>query len=318
MTSAIEARGLGKRYLRRWALQDCSFRIPAGVVCGLVGPNGAGKSTLLQLAGRISRPTAGSLRLLGAPAEDLSGLARIAYLAQDRPLFPRFTVEETLRLGRELNPAWDQRIAERIVRSGGLDPQACVGLLSEGQRSRVALALAFGKRPDLLLLDEPMASLDPLAAHEIGGLLMAEAAEQGTTVVMSSHQVGDVAAMCDYLVTLADGRVRLAGEIDALLSAHRIVSGVHLADGPPSWLDAHTVVETRTRGRQLTALIRVEGAIPADWQAAEPDLEEILLGCLRSPGVPSLFTATARIETGIGNGTETGIGNGIEAEEDAA
>ncbi|MCF3103551.1 ABC transporter ATP-binding protein [Streptomyces roseoverticillatus] len=293
---AVEARGLGKRFRRSRAVQDLSVRIPAGAVCGLVGPNGAGKSTLLGMAARTVRPTEGSLRIFGSPVTGPAGLADTAYLAQDKPLFPYFTVEEMLRMGRELNPRWDQTVAERIVRSGKLPLGARVGSLSGGQRSRVALALAFGKRPRLLLLDEPMADLDPLAAHELGGLLLAEAAEQGTTVVMSSHRLADVATMCDHLLAVAGGRVRLAGETDELLAAHRLVTGVHLTEGVPAAIARHTVIESRTTGRQFTALIRPRGPVEGDWQIVEPGLEEVLLGYLRSPDAPPLLTAAARTD----------------------
>ncbi|MFF7728864.1 ABC transporter ATP-binding protein [Streptomyces sp. NPDC008001] len=293
---AVEARGLGKRYRRRWAVRDFSVRIPAGTVCGLVGPNGAGKSTLLGLAARIVRPTEGDLRIFGSPVADSAVLAGTAFLAQDKPLFPRFTVEETLRLGRELNPRWDQEAAERIVRSGKLPLGARTGSLSGGQRSRLALALAFGKRPRLLLLDEPMADLDPLAAHEIGGLLMAEAAEQGTTVVMSSHRLADVATMCDHLVAVDGGRVRLAGGTEELLAAHRLVTGVHLTESVPAEIARHTVVEARAVGRQFTALIRPRGPVEGAWKSVEPTLEEVLLGYMRSPSAPPMLTTEARAD----------------------
>ncbi|MCC3772856.1 ATP-binding cassette domain-containing protein, partial [Streptomyces sp. UNOC14_S4] len=254
-----------------------------------------GKSTLLSLAARLTRPTAGGLRLFGTPVTEAEVLARCAYLAQDKPLFPRFTVEETLRMGAELNPRWDQAVAERIVRSGRVPMGDRVGTLSGGQRSRLALALVFGKRPELLLLDEPMAELDPLSQHEIAGLLMAEAAEQGTTVLMSSHQLADVATMCDHLLAVSDGRVRLAGAIDELQGAHCLVTGAHLVDGVPPEIARHTVVESRTTGRQFTALIRRRGPVEGDWRVAEPSLEEVLLGYLRSPGTPPLLTADAQV-----------------------
>nr|WP_116214823.1 ABC transporter ATP-binding protein [Streptomyces olivoreticuli] len=293
---AMEARGLGKRYGRNWALRDCSFRLPAGAICGLVGSNGAGKSTLLNMAARLARPTTGSLRIFGLPVTDPGVLTGYAFLAQDKPLFPRFTVEETLRLGAELNPRWDRAVAERIVRSGKVPLGARVGTLSGGQRSRVALALAFGKRPELLLLDEPLAELDPLSQHEIAGLLMAEAAEQGTTVVMSSHQLSDVATMCDHLLAVSEGRVRLAGEVDELLGAHRLVTGAHLVEGVPPQIARHAVVESRAVGRQFTALIQTRGPVEGDWKVTAPSLEEVLLGYLRSPGTPALLTADAQVD----------------------
>ncbi|MER5807343.1 ABC transporter ATP-binding protein [Streptomyces sp. NPDC002033] len=290
---ALEARGLGRKYGRRWALKDCSFRVPAGRIAALVGPNGAGKSTLLNLATRLTEPSTGELRVFGAPADDPAAMTRWAYLSQDKPLFKRFTVEQTLRMGRELNPDWDQEAAERIVGAGEVPMRARAADLSGGQRTRVALALAFGKRPELLLLDEPMSDLDPVARDEIGALLLSEAAEHGTTVLMSSHLLSEIEDMCDYLLVLADGRVRMAGEADELVPMHTLVTGVS-ADGtlPPA-LAAHTVVEVRTSGRHFTALVRRQGPLEGDWQLAEPSMEEVLLGYLRSPGAPALLSPTA-------------------------
>ncbi|MFG2223983.1 ABC transporter ATP-binding protein [Streptomyces sp. NPDC048644] len=294
---AIEAEGLGKKYRRGWALRDCSFRLGAGRICALVGPNGAGKSTFLGAATRLVQPTAGSLRLFGVPVTDPAVLERVAFLAQDKPLYPRFTVAETLRLGRELNPHWDQALAERIVRAGNVPLTARIGTLSGGQRTRVAFALAFGKRPKLLLLDEPMSDLDPLARHEMSGLLMAEAAEHGTTVLMSSHMLSEMEDMCDYLLVLADGRLRMAGATDELVPAHTLVTGVAAGNGVPDELTrAHTVVESRVTGRQFTALIRPGGPLSDSWEAQSPGLEEVLLAYLRSPEAPTLIADEARLD----------------------
>ncbi|MET9699788.1 ABC transporter ATP-binding protein [Streptomyces sp. NPDC006529] len=290
---AVESDGLGKKYRRGWALRDCSFRIPAGRVCALVGPNGAGKSTLLGLAAGLDRPTEGELRIFGVPAGTPAGMPRWSYLAQDKPLFKRFTVADHLRMGRELNPGWDQDTAERIVAEGRIETTARTGRLSGGQRTRVALALAFGKRPELLLLDEPLADLDPVARDEMGALLMAEAAEHGTTVVMSSHILAELEGMCDYVLVLADGRVRMAGEADELVAMHSVVTGV-TADGElPAALHDHTVIEARTAGRQFTAMVRRQGALSGDWQRLEPAMEEVLLAYLRSPQAPALLSPAA-------------------------
>ncbi|MEV5160284.1 ABC transporter ATP-binding protein [Streptomyces sp. NPDC053728] len=294
---ALEARGLGKRYRRGWALRDCSFRLPTGRICGLVGPNGAGKSTLLGLASRQVASSQGELRVFGVPVDDPRVMPRFAFLGQDKALFKRFTVGETLRMGAELNPGWDAAAAERIVRSGSVPMNASVGALSGGQRTRVALALAFGKRPDLLLLDEPMADLDPLARDEMGALLMAEAVERGTTVVMSSHNLAELEDMCDYLLVLADGRIRMAGDADALVPAHTLVTGVTRDGELPAALTAHTVVEKRVQGRQFRAMVRPSGPLSGDWQVTEPSLEEVLLAHLRSPEAPALYTPGADIET---------------------
>ncbi|SCE11810.1 ABC transporter ATP-binding protein [Streptomyces sp. OspMP-M43] len=293
---ALEARGLGKRYRRGWALRDCSFRIPAGRICGLVGPNGAGKSTLLGLATRQVQPTTGELRIFGVPVDDPAVMPAFAFLGQEKPLFKRFTVADTLRMGAELNPAWDAAAATRIVRSGNVPLHARVGTLSGGQRTRVAFALAFGKRPELLLLDEPMSDLDPLARDEMSTLLMAEAVERGTTVVMSSHMLTELEDMCDYLLVVSEGRIRMAGDADALVPAHALVTGVARDGSLPPELADHTVVETHLQGRQFQAMIRPKAPLPDDWESAEPSLEEVLLAHLRSPDAPSLYTQGARVE----------------------
>ncbi|MFJ8165763.1 ABC transporter ATP-binding protein [Streptomyces sp. NPDC096136] len=290
---ALEARGLGRRYRRDWALKDCSFRIPAGRVAALVGPNGAGKSTLLALAAGLVEPSAGEVRVFGAPVTEPAAMARWAYLGQDKPLFKRFTVAEHLRMGQELNPGWDQEAAERIVLSGQVPLRARTGDLSGGQRTRVAFALAFGKRPELLLLDEPMADLDPVAREDLGSLLLSEAARHGTTVLMSSHLLTEIEDMCDYVLVLDGGRMRMAGETDELVPMHTLVSGVAADDGPPAALNAHTVVEVRTSGRHFSALVRREGPLDPAWQLSEPSTEEVLLAYLRSPDAPALLSPTA-------------------------
>ncbi|MFE0652811.1 ABC transporter ATP-binding protein [Streptomyces sp. NPDC059534] len=274
---ALEAELLGKRYGGRgrgWALRECDLTLPAGRICALVGPNGAGKSTLLALAAGLLRPTEGTIK---APARE-----HVAYVAQDKPLHPRLTVADTLRMGRELNPGrWDEAAAGRVI-AGALDPHALVRDLSGGQRTRVALALALGKRAELLLLDEPMADLDPLARHQLMGLLMADAAEHGTTVVMSSHILTELEGACDHLLLLHDGRIRLEGPVDDLLAAHTLLRG------PVADLAPHTVVESRTTGRQLTALVRRQGPVEGPWETSQPSLEDLLLAHLRTPeGAPA-------------------------------
>ncbi|WP_326581266.1 ABC transporter ATP-binding protein [Streptomyces sp. NBC_00481] len=282
--TAMKAAALGKKFGWRqgnWALRDCTLRLPTGRICALVGPNGAGKSTLLAHAAGLLVPTEGAISVLGTtPA---AARERIAYVAQDKPLYPQLTVAETLRLGRELNPRrWDAAVAERVVDEGELNRHAKIRSLSGGQRTRVALALALGKRPELLLLDEPMADLDPLARHQLMGTLLADSAEHGTTVVMSSHVVAELEGSCDHLFLLGAGRVRLAGPLDELLAAHTLVTG------PAGDLAPHTVVESRTTGRQLTALIRPQGPIGTGRQTAEPTLEELVLAHLRAPQAPAL------------------------------
>ncbi|MET9384701.1 ABC transporter ATP-binding protein [Streptomyces sp. NPDC002928] len=286
-TAAIEAAALGKRFGRRggWALRDCTFRLPAGRVCAVVGPNGAGKSTLLALAAGLMAPSEGAIAVLGARPG--AARERVGFVAQDKPLYQQLTVAEMLRMGADLNTdRWDAATAERIVADGDLNPKSRIRTLSGGQCTRVALALALAKRPELLLLDEPMADLDPLARHEMMGLLMAQAAEFGTTIVMSSHVVAELEDSCDHLLLIGGGRVRLAGEIDDLLAAHTLVSAP-----AQTVLDPHAVVESRTTGRQLTALIRPTAPMPGDWRTSTPSLEELVLSYLRNPQATALAPA---------------------------
>ncbi len=218
MTAAVEARGLGKQYGRRWALAECTLSIPAGHVAGLVGPNGAGKTTLLNLATGMLAPTTGSIEVLGGkPASGPDQLARVGYVAQDTPTYAGLSVEDHLRFGAHMNPGWDADLARKRIAQLGLDPRQKAGKLSGGQRAQLALTLAIAKRPELLILDEPIASLDPLARREFLQMLMEATAEHELSVVMSSHLVADLERVCDYLIVLVASRVQVAGEVDDLL-----------------------------------------------------------------------------------------------------
>ncbi|MER7336291.1 ABC transporter ATP-binding protein [Streptomyces sp. NPDC000075] len=273
----------------------CDVELPPGRVTALVGPNGAGKSTLLQLAAGLLRPTAGRVRVFGHAPGTAEARRRTAFLAQEKPLHARFTVAETLRLGRELNPGrWDQAAAERLVRGGKIPFDARIGSLSGGSRTRVALALVLGKRADLLLLDEPLADLDPLARHEVMGLLMAEAAERGTGIVMSTHVLAELEDVCDHVLLLRDGTVRLAGDIQDLREGHIRLTGradPMERDGLPRAFDRSTVVHAAVAGRQVTALVRrppagpnTTGSAPdGRWIAETPSLEALLLAHLHTP-----------------------------------
>lgn len=206
---ALRCEGLGKRYGSRWALRDCTLRVPAGSVTALVGPNGAGKTTLLQLAVGMSAPTVGEIETLGWSARSAAGmvLPRIGFVAQDHPLYRGFTLAEMLKFGRRLNARWDEQLARRRLASLGLELSQRVAKLSGGQQAQVALTLALAKRPELLLLDEPAASLDPLARREFLQALMEAVAEEGLTVVLSSHILADLERVCDHLVILSQAHL---------------------------------------------------------------------------------------------------------------
>ncbi|HEY1004777.1 MAG TPA: ABC transporter ATP-binding protein [Streptosporangiaceae bacterium] len=227
MTAIIEARGLGKQYRSRWALSDCTLSIPAGHVVGLVGPNGAGKTTLLHLVTGLLTPTAGTIEVIGSqPAASAAQLARVGFVAQNTPTYAAFSIADHLRLGAHLNPGWDAKLAADRIRRLGLDPAVKAGRLSGGQRAQLALTLAIAKRPELLILDEPVASLDPLARRDFLRDLTGAVAEHRMTVVLSSHLISDLERVCDYLVVLTAAHVRLAGEASELLTTYRQQTGM--------------------------------------------------------------------------------------------
>ena len=273
----IHAEGLGKRYGRRWALRDCSFEIPAGRVVALVGPNGAGKTTLLHLAVGLLRSTTGSIEVLGeVPAAGPEQLARIGFVAQDTPTYPGLSVADHLRMGAWLNPRWDQALAERRIQQLHLDPSQRAGKLSGGQRAQLALTVAMAKRPDALILDEPLASLDPLARREFLQGLMEVVAEYGLSVILSSHLVTDLERVCDYLMVLVASRVQVAGEIEELLASHRRLSGPrHDPRSLPS--DQHVIDASHT-DRQSTLVVRTDGPIhDPSWTVEDLGLEDLVL-----------------------------------------
>ncbi|MCW2767506.1 MAG: transporter related protein [Nocardioides sp.] len=277
MTAVLRAQGLGKKYGRRWALSDCDLEVPPGRVVGLVGPNGAGKSTFLNLAVGMLAPSAGEIEVLGTrPTGRRAQRAKVGFVGQDTPTYAALSVADHLRLGAHLNPGWDAALADDRVDRLGLDPRQRAGRLSGGQRAQLALTLGIAKRPELLLLDEPVASLDPLARREFLQDLMGAVADQQLSVVLSSHLVSDVERACDYLVVLVDSRVQVAGDIENLLATH------HRLTGPrrdPAKLPAEQLVVSESHtDRQSTFLVRTDAPIldPA-WEVSQLGLEDLVL-----------------------------------------
>jgi ABC-2 type transport system ATP-binding protein len=289
----LSARGLGKRYRRRWALTDCTLDIPAGHVTGLVGPNGAGKTTLLNLAAGLLAPTTGTIEVCGGrPAAGPDQLAKVGYVAQDTPTYPGLSVRDHLELGARLNPCWDAALARNRIDRLGLDPSQKAGRLSGGQRAQLALTLGLAKRPELLLLDEPVASLDPLARREFLQGLMEAVAEHGFSVVLSSHLVADLERVCDHLLVLVDSRVRVTGQVDELLATHHRLTGPRR--DPASLPAGQRVVSASSTDVQSTLVVRTDGPIldPA-WAVGALSLEDVVLAYL-SPaevGRPTLEVA---------------------------
>ena len=285
MSAPLDARGLGKRFRRDWALRDCTLTIPQGAVVGLAGPNAAGKSTLLALATGLLAPTEGSISVLGRdPLGEPSVLAQVGYVAQGSPLYRSFTVADTIEFARRTNARWDDELVADVLTR--VSSSTKVGSLSAGDRARLALAVALGKRPQLVLLDEPFAGLDPLAGREFLQLLMDGVAETSATVLIASHVIADIERVCDHIVLLADGAVRLEGNVEELLESHRVLMGPRRPLGEIRGV--RSIVRRRHSGRQLTLLALVDGPIvDPSWTIERVGLEELLLAYMAPERLPT-------------------------------
>jgi ABC-2 type transport system ATP-binding protein len=283
VTLVVSADGLGKRYGRKWALQDCDLEIPEGKVVGFVGPNGAGKTTLLQLTAGLLSPSAGTITVLGAsPGSGDAQLSKVGFVAQDAPMYAGLSVAQHLRMGTYLNPTWDQQMAESRIEQLGLDRRQKAGKLSGGQRAQLALTLAVSKRPELLILDEPVASLDPLARREFLQSLMEIVAGGGVSVVLSSHLVADLERVCDYLVVLVDSHVQLAGEVTDLLATHWRLSGPRRES--TAFPSGQVVIEESHTDKQTTVLVRSEQPVlDPSWSVKPVTLDDLVLAYLSTP-----------------------------------
>jgi len=290
--AAIATRGLTKRYGKTSALTDCTITVPEGRISALIGPNGAGKTTLLRLLACLARPTAGQATVNGStPRQDPAFLASIGFLAQEIPLYRRLTAEDHIRAGAHLNPRWDAESVRERLTALKIPLDRAVGKLSGGQRAQVALALTLAKRPRLLLLDEPVAALDPLARRNFLGLLADAAAMGDLTVVLSSHLVADLERVCDHLVMLASSRVQLCGDIEDLLAEHKVLVG------PRKDITAiersHQVIQITRTPKQTTLMVRLNGPVldPA-FEANDVGLEELVLAYMGQDAPPALAHMT--------------------------
>ncbi|HEY2072798.1 MAG TPA: ABC transporter ATP-binding protein [Gaiellaceae bacterium] len=283
--SPLAADGLGKRFRREWALRGLTLELPQGAIVGLAGPNAAGKSTLLALATGLLAPTEGSISVLGRdPLRDPGVLAEVGYVAQGAPLYRSFTIADTIEYVRKTNARWDGDVVAELLTN--VDSRTKVGSLSEGDRARLALALVLGKRPQLVLLDEPFASLDPLAGRELLQLLMDGVAETSATVVVASHVVADIERVCDHIVLLSGGGVRLEGKVEELLDSHRLLTGPRRPLG--SIRGVREVVRERHGGRQLTLLTVVDGpVVDPSWTVERVSLEDLLLAYMAPERLPT-------------------------------
>jgi ABC-2 type transport system ATP-binding protein len=285
--AALETEGLGKRYGTKWGLRDCSLRLPEGRVAALVGPNGAGKSTLLRIAAGITRPSTGEVRVFGRSLahEPKDVLPEIGYLDQERPLYRSFRVGQMLAFGAATNPNWDEAAAFGYLDELGIASESKIGKLSVGQQAQVAMAMCLAKRPRLLLLDEPVAALDPVAREGLMRVLLGAVADGDTTVLLSTHAISDLAAVCDYLVIVSAARVQLADDLEYVLASHRLLVASNDSAVVPAGVE---VIARRTSERQVELLVRVEEPVTDHaWRVSEPTLEEVVLAYLREQRLPA-------------------------------
>jgi ABC-2 type transport system ATP-binding protein len=281
--SIIESVGLGKRYRRTWALRDCTLAIPDGHLVALVGPNGAGKTTLLHMAVGLVSPTAGAVRVLGGqPAGSPGALDGTAFVAQNAPLYPNLPVADMLHVARNLNRQWDQPRAEARLAELGIPLDRKAGKLSGGQQAQLALTVALARRPRLLVLDEPLAALDPVARSDFMAGVLDAVAGDGISVVLSSHMLAELDRVADYLILLSHGRLQLAGQVTDLLAGHRVLTGP--ATETAQHAERPGVVHAHHPGAQAQLLVKATAPVPPGWQQRPASLEEIALGYLRAAG----------------------------------
>jgi ABC-2 type transport system ATP-binding protein len=288
--NVIESNGLGKRYGSTWALRDCTLAIPEGHVVALVGPNGAGKTTLLNLTVGLAAQTAGIVTVLGGmPAGSAAALDGIAFVAQDTPLYKNLSAADMLHMTRNLNRRFDERYAKTRLGELGIPLEGNAGKLSGGQQAQLALTLALARRPQLLLLDEPMAMLDPLARHDFMATVMTAIADDGVSVLLSSHALAELERVADYLVLMSSGSVQVAGEVDDLLACHRVLTGPATEAG--EYTKRLNIVYARRGEAQAHLLVRTNGMtdpVPPGWEAHPVSLEELTLAYMRDPGAAAL------------------------------
>ena len=280
MTTVVETQALGKTFGRISALEDCTLSVPEGRLVALVGPNGAGKSTLLNLVVGLAAPTSGKVSVLdGVPAGSPSALDGIAFVAQEMPLYRHLSAVDLIHLTRNLNQRFDDAYARHRLDELGIPPRQKAGKLSGGQGAQLALTLALARHPRLLVLDEPTAPLDPLARHDFMATVMTAMAEEGVSVVLSSHVLAELERVADHLILIAHGRVRLDGPVEDLLGRHRLLTGPRNEPQDPRW---RTIRQT-TAGAQSHLLVEAltDDSAPGGWEGRPISLEELTMAYLR-------------------------------------
>lgn len=289
----IETADLGRRFGSAWALRECTLAIPEGHLAALVGPNGAGKTTLLNLVVGLTEPSVGGVTVLGGqPAGSLAALDGIGFVAQDMALYRHLSVGDMVHMTRNLNLHFDASFARNRLTDLGIRSKQKAGKLSGGQQAQLALTLALARHPRLLVLDEPTARLDPLARHDFMATVMTAMAEDGVSVVLSSHMLAELERVADYLVLISQGRVRLDGTVENLLAHHRLVTSSVAGQIDGAGWD---VIESSGAGMQMHQLVRLpssDAPLPPGCEARRVGIEELTLAYLRENVAPQTLTLT--------------------------
>lgn len=287
----LSVHSLGQRYGSKWVLKDCSFDLRPHAVTALIGPNGAGKSTLMSAIAGLHQPTEGRIEIEGTPITASPSHPHLGYLAQDKPLYRQYKIADMVAIARNLNARWDQAHCDELIDAAKLDRKQKIATLSGGQRTRLALALVLARRPSVLLLDEPLADLDPLARLEVQRTLMTEVVDTGMTVLMSSHILGEVADLCEDILVMGTapgggGNIALAGSIDEILATHRILVGPGTEPDELGFIPAGSIVEAHHARRQTTLIVdRPVGPLPEGWTSGDPTMDDVVLAYLRADGL---------------------------------
>ena len=222
--SVIAISELTRRFGATTALDSVSLSLPRGAVYGLVGANGAGKTTLIKHILGLLRAERGSVRVFGLDpvADPVAVLSRIGYLSEENDLPGWMRVDELIRYSRAFYPDWDDAYAEQLRRAFGLDHAAKIRTLSKGQKARAGLLVALAHRPELLVLDEPSSGLDPIVRRDILGAVIRTIADEGRTVLFSSHLLDEVEEVADHVTMIAAGRITLSAPLEQIRESHRI------------------------------------------------------------------------------------------------
>lgn len=291
-TPAIAIEGLSRRFGSKLALDNVTLTVPHGCVFGLLGETGAGKTTLIKHIMGLMKPQAGRVRVFGLDpiADPVRALGRVGYLSEDRDLPKWMRLDELMRYTQGYYPNWDPHFAEELLRRFDLDPTQRVKTLSKGQTAKTGLLVALAHRPDLLVLDEPSSGLDPLVRRHILSAVMRNVAEEGRTLLFSSHLLDEVERVADYVAIINRGRVVMCDKLETILKKHRLLT-LHFDADQHRVPAAPGIVACTGSGRDWTALCdgkvdelraRIASLNARIIKEVDPSLEDIFISIVEA------------------------------------